>query len=233
MVLFQNINVGQRVEVKINKLIFRGVVKYKGSVVNKQGDWVGVALDRAVGENDGMVLGRRYFQCPLYHGVFVRANNVRFIPLIRCLYNKYRKVSDRSYVEEPLFSTSVATPDPSVVTSQYQDQARGGFAFDDSLFSAKRFPLRHSVGNHIPAATMRRAKTAMASFRYLTSPIHSEYDVEEEFISSPAVPKTHMPYSALRRQVRRGWEGTHYVREMSVGTGRDSIKFSTWNDISP
>lgn len=36
-----------------------------------------------VGENDGMVLGRRYFQCPLYHGVFVRANNVRFIPLIR------------------------------------------------------------------------------------------------------------------------------------------------------
>lgn len=26
--------------------------------------------------------------------------------------------------------TGVATPDPSVVTSQYQDQARGGFAFD-------------------------------------------------------------------------------------------------------
>lgn len=51
MVLFQNINVGQRVEVKINNLIFRGVVKYKGSVVNKQGDWVGVALDRA--GNDG------------------------------------------------------------------------------------------------------------------------------------------------------------------------------------
>lgn len=51
MVLFQNINVGQRVEVKINNLIFRGVVKYKGSVVNKQGDWVGVGLDRA--GNDG------------------------------------------------------------------------------------------------------------------------------------------------------------------------------------
>lgn len=26
--------------------------------------------------------------------------------------------------------TGVASPDPSVVTSQYQDQARGGFAFD-------------------------------------------------------------------------------------------------------
>lgn len=51
MVLFQNINVGQRVEVKINNLIFWGVVKYKGFVVNKQGDWVGVVLDR-VG-NDG------------------------------------------------------------------------------------------------------------------------------------------------------------------------------------
>lgn len=47
MVLYQNINVGQRVEVKLGNLVFRGVVKYKGSVINRQGDWVGVALERA------------------------------------------------------------------------------------------------------------------------------------------------------------------------------------------
>jgi hypothetical protein len=47
MVLYQNTNVGQRVEVKLGNLVFRGVVKYKGSVINRQGDWVGVALDRA------------------------------------------------------------------------------------------------------------------------------------------------------------------------------------------
>ena len=33
-------------------------------------------------------------------------------------------------------------------------------------------------------------------------------------------------------QVKRGWENAHYVREMSVGTGRDSIKYSQWNDVS-
>ncbi|XP_062614593.1 CAP-Gly domain-containing linker protein 3-like [Saccostrea cucullata] len=233
MVLYQNINFGQRVEVKLGNLVFRGVVKYKGSVVNRQGDWVGVALERPVGENDGMILGRRYFQCPLNHGTFVRAGNIRFIPMIRCLYNRYHRVSEKSYVEEPLFSSTVPKSDPAVISGQYQDKARNSFAFDDSLFSAKRFPLRHSVGNHIPAATMKRAKTAMASFRYLSSPIHSEYDIQEDFIATPTIPKTHMPYSALKRQVGRGWEGTHYVREMSVGTGRDSIKFSTWNDISP
>lgn len=34
--------------------------------------------------------------------------NYSFKPVNLCfsLYNKYRKVSDRSYVEEPLFSTS-------------------------------------------------------------------------------------------------------------------------------
>ena len=52
------------------------------------------------------------------------------------------------------------------------------------------------------------------------------------FITNPSIPKTHMPHTALIQQVKRGWEGDHYVREMSVYNGRDSIKFSQWNDIS-
>jgi hypothetical protein len=93
-------------------------------------------------------------------------------------------------------------------------------------------PLRHSVGNKIPAATMKRSKSSMSAFNYTSRPIHSEYDIEDDFISYPSIPKSHMPYSALRNQVKRGWEGTHYVREMSVGTGRDSMKYGQWNDIS-
>ncbi|KAJ8310896.1 hypothetical protein KUTeg_012761 [Tegillarca granosa] len=202
MVLHHNINVGQRVEVKIGYNVFRGVVKYKGAVTNRRGDWVGVSLEVPGGDNDGMVQGRRYFQCRERHGIFVRASSIRFIPL-------YHKVADRSYVEEPLFKSS------------------------SPMFGNRQFhPLRHSVSNRIPAATMRRPKTAMSSFRYTTSPIHTEYDIVDEFITSPAIPKTHMPYTALRNQVRRGWDGAHYVREMSVGTGRDSMKFSQWNDIS-
>ncbi|KAK3095475.1 hypothetical protein FSP39_015135 [Pinctada imbricata] len=232
MVLHQNINVGQRVEVKIGHMVFRGVVKYKGSLVNRKGDWVGVMLERPVGDNDGMVMGRRYFECNKNQGIFVRANCIRFIPLVRCLYNKYHKVSDRSYVEEPLFQSVPRPQVPPQISSQFENQAKSGFAFDDSLFNAKRYHLRHSVGNQISAATMRRAKTAMAAFRYTSRPIHAEYDIQDDFITSPTIPKTHMPFSALKRQVSRGWDGTHYVREMSVGTGRDSIKFSQWNDIS-
>lgn len=36
-----------------------------------------------VGNCDGMVNGRRYFQCPQDYGLFVRASRIRFIPLKR------------------------------------------------------------------------------------------------------------------------------------------------------
>ena len=37
----------------------------------------------AVGENNGMLFGRRYFQCREKHGIFVRADKIRFIPSVR------------------------------------------------------------------------------------------------------------------------------------------------------
>jgi len=77
---------------------------------------------------------------------------------------------------------------------------------------------------------MRRPRSV--TLTYLSEPIHSEYDIDYSYISSPSIPKTHMPFSALKRQVKRGWENSHYVREMSVPTGRDSMKFSQWNDVS-
>ena len=46
MVLHQNVNVGQRVEVKYNNRIYRGTVKYKGPIIHKPGDWVGVSLEQ-------------------------------------------------------------------------------------------------------------------------------------------------------------------------------------------
>ena len=45
MVLFVNVNIGQRVEVKWKNRIVPGTVKYKGGVNRVAGDWVGVALD--------------------------------------------------------------------------------------------------------------------------------------------------------------------------------------------
>lgn len=45
MVLFININVGQRVEVKYGGRILTGTVKFKGCLNGVVGDWVGVGLD--------------------------------------------------------------------------------------------------------------------------------------------------------------------------------------------
>jgi hypothetical protein len=46
MVLHQNVNIGQRVEVKLHNRIYRGTVKYKGAIIHKPGDWVGVSLEQ-------------------------------------------------------------------------------------------------------------------------------------------------------------------------------------------
>jgi hypothetical protein len=45
MVLFHNVNVGQRVEVNLGWGNVHGTVQYKGCLTGKQGDWVGVHLD--------------------------------------------------------------------------------------------------------------------------------------------------------------------------------------------
>jgi len=45
MVLFENVNVGQRVDVNLGWLDVRGTVQYKGALAAKPGDWVGVRLE--------------------------------------------------------------------------------------------------------------------------------------------------------------------------------------------
>lgn len=45
MVFFQNINPGARVQVKWRGEIETGTIRYAGSLVAKDGDWVGVELD--------------------------------------------------------------------------------------------------------------------------------------------------------------------------------------------
>ena len=45
MVLFENINVNQRVEVLRDGCVYTGTVKYKGNINGIAGDWVGIELD--------------------------------------------------------------------------------------------------------------------------------------------------------------------------------------------
>ena len=45
MVLFENINVNQRVEVLLDGDIYSATVKYKGCINGVAGEWVGLELD--------------------------------------------------------------------------------------------------------------------------------------------------------------------------------------------
>ena len=46
MVLFINVNLNQRVEVKHLNRVYTGTVKYKGCINGVIGDWVGIILDK-------------------------------------------------------------------------------------------------------------------------------------------------------------------------------------------
>jgi len=53
-----------------------GYVAFVGTTEFAEGEWIGVALDEAVGKNDGSVKGIKYFECRPAHGLFVRARQV-------------------------------------------------------------------------------------------------------------------------------------------------------------
>lgn len=53
-----------------------GTVRYAGQTGFAKGNWFGVALDKPEGKHNGMVKGKRYFDCPAQHGVFVRMNKI-------------------------------------------------------------------------------------------------------------------------------------------------------------
>ena len=54
----------------------RGIVRYVGLTSFSPGKWVGIELVEAVGKHDGVVQGKRYFKCPMNHGVFVKPAQV-------------------------------------------------------------------------------------------------------------------------------------------------------------
>jgi len=49
-----------------------GTVKFIGITKFSLGTWIGIALDKALGKNDGTVKGVSYFKCEKEHGLFVR-----------------------------------------------------------------------------------------------------------------------------------------------------------------
>lgn len=57
-----------------------GTIRYVGTTSFQTGKWIGIELDEPSGKNSGVVQGKRYFDCRLNHGVFVRPSQVRPLP---------------------------------------------------------------------------------------------------------------------------------------------------------
>ena len=67
---------GQTVELQDGQT---ATVQYVGQTDFAAGSWIGVVLDHATGKNDGSVQGKRYFNCPPGHGMFVRPTATKIL----------------------------------------------------------------------------------------------------------------------------------------------------------
>jgi hypothetical protein len=50
----------------------QATIRYLGNLHSEDGDWVGLELKEASGNTDGIFNGKRYFECPRGHGLFVK-----------------------------------------------------------------------------------------------------------------------------------------------------------------
>lgn len=192
MVLFANINIGQKVQVLYKGEVYSGIVKYKGGLANTKGDWVGVELDLPVGKHNGIYKGRQYFSCRTNHGIFVHPSNVRFNYLKRWYFDTYLSVSPTSFVDDTLFHTpprsrSPGPYDPKAVSESYSNLAKDGFSdvlaswhagmqcksSGDSFYVGPKSPTfsrRHSIGRTFkPPEKSERPKTAMGTETFRSS----------------------------------------------------------------
>ncbi|KAI7902987.1 uncharacterized protein BX663DRAFT_509112 [Cokeromyces recurvatus] len=71
--------IGQKVELLRRPLPTLGTIKYIGNVEFARGTWVGVELEARLGNNDGSVEGKRYFETFPQRGVFVKIDDFKII----------------------------------------------------------------------------------------------------------------------------------------------------------
>lgn len=80
MVLFENLKVGSRVQTNRNGYILKGTVRYKGELITREGDWVGVELDEP-----GKIIASQWYQLKftlLCNFFQFSIKNIYFLPFL-------------------------------------------------------------------------------------------------------------------------------------------------------
>ena len=223
MVLFDNVVVGQFVEVKHKGYLLFGTVRFKGYLNGTDGKWVGLELEYPFGNHNGCWRGRYYFKCKSNHGIFTHSSNIRFHMKSRQSRNNYHKVSNNSFFDQNLFfGGSNNCLDCYSISYDYAQQAKTAFEniADNSLFSkAKKYPLNHSISRTVPAATMIKQDYSQIPYQLQPSSNLTYFTLDDEFSPKPTIPHYTMPHQALKRQLKRGeWEdyGLHRPRFFTV-----------------
>ncbi|KAE8267942.1 hypothetical protein A4X09_0g4406 [Tilletia walkeri] len=130
-----------------------GEVVFVGQTSFATGVWVGVVLDDNNGKNNGTVLGKRYFDCPEGHGVFVRPSQVHPVE------SSFTPVSALS--SPPLPATTPGRP-AAVRTSTSSAHSRSASGLDNNTSSSSRVQSPVKPGRPSAAAPPSAARTRMS-----------------------------------------------------------------------
>mmetsp|Transcript_28180 Transcript_28180/g.54792 ORF Transcript_28180/g.54792 Transcript_28180/m.54792 type:complete len:574 (-) Transcript_28180:107-1828(-) len=153
--------------VSLTKTGHHGRVAYEGKVNYRPGHWVGVALDRPVGLNNGSVKGVRYFDCKARHGIFVPPSALTLLerakPRARLRAQPRKNIRSNS-VQRPTPVTHKAARSSSLVPRVARLSTAK--STDSGLASSKRAALRAK-------SPRRSSRPGSASSAGVSSPMRS------------------------------------------------------------
>ncbi|CAF2058710.1 unnamed protein product [Rotaria magnacalcarata] len=228
MLTYENITIGQRVEVFHHDQILYGTVLYKGPIVGHGGIWLGIDLSTPDGDNDGTLKGRVYFRAPLNYGIFTTIDNVRLPEdFKRKRRSIYRTVNKKSIVEEELFGNTDPTSLPVPSSNASISNTKVKFSLKNpherprsSIFSEneKRYPLSQTLAKTYDDKIRKKREQDR---RMSTSQIDT---TEFTFAPSPSIPPIFMPPSEVHRAKRTGFLGMSIPRYTVVHDQYDFLE---------
>ncbi len=56
-----------------------GILRWRGSLKNQEGEWAGIELDEPLGKNNGSFGGKSYFKCKDGKGLFKPMNTIELV----------------------------------------------------------------------------------------------------------------------------------------------------------